>query len=276
MRKNKKDLFDIAVQIAINKGIITEEITLDYELSGKIDDSFQLVSKEKVLLTRIKINEINSVYFQPNVQNKPKELKISWENSRKYSSFFLYYGLGIVAPILISGIFTLFRGAPFLADILFVLGISIHFLFRKFLTKIGFLKKKRPLTPEALLFIVAIFYWGYFSLNMALTYPTMTVEAQTSAAKNLLVNVIKECVVNQADNKPTTFKDVRTFSDGQSTLKSFDIKPIDPNTCFKARAIPKNNKKHTWFEIYMDEKTGEATKTCGDPSKPGCDEGNTW
>ena len=52
----------------------------------------------------------------------------------------------------------------------------------------------------------------------------MTVEAQTSAAKNLLVNVIKECIVNQADNKPTTFKDVRTFSDGQSALKSFDIK----------------------------------------------------
>ena len=35
MRINKKDLFDIAVELAIKKGFISEEITLDYELSGK-------------------------------------------------------------------------------------------------------------------------------------------------------------------------------------------------------------------------------------------------
>ena len=96
-----------------------------------------------------------------------------------------------------------------------------------------------------------------------------------SAAKNLIVNGIKECVVNQAENKPTTFKDVRTFSDGQSVLKSFDIKPIDPNTCFKAKAVPKTD-QNTWFEIEMDENIGVLTKTCGDSSKSGCKEGNTW
>ena len=97
-----------------------------------------------------------------------------------------------------------------------------------------------------------------------------------SLAKNLIVNGIKECLVNQAENKPTTFKDVRTFSDGwYNTLLSFDIKPVDPDTCFKAKAVPTTN-QNTWFEISMDEDTGAFTKTCGDSSKPGCEEGNTW
>ncbi len=93
--------------------------------------------------------------------------------------------------------------------------------------------------------------------------------------KNVLVNGIKECIVNHADNKPTTFKDVRTFSDGYTKLKNFDIKPIDPNTCFKAKAVPKTD-QNTWFEIEMDENIGVVTKTCGDASKSGCKEGNTW
>ena len=80
MRKNKKDLFDIAVQIAISKGIITEEITLDYELSGKIDSYFQLVTIDKVLIARIHINEINSLYLQPKLigkKNKTKEFPLT-------------------------------------------------------------------------------------------------------------------------------------------------------------------------------------------------------
>ena len=100
-------------------------------------------------------------------------------------------------------------------------------------------------------------------------------DSSSSAVKNVLVNGIKECVVNQADNKPTTFKDVRTFSDGYTKLKKFDIKPIDPNTCFKAKAVPKTD-QNTWFEIEMDENIGVLTKTCGDASKSGCKEGNTW
>ena len=100
-------------------------------------------------------------------------------------------------------------------------------------------------------------------------------DSSSSAVKNVLVNGIKECVVNQVDNKPTTFKDVRTFSDGYTKIKNFDIKPIDPNTCFKAKAVPKTD-QNTWFEIEMDENIGVLTKTCGDASKSGCKEGNTW
>jgi hypothetical protein len=42
----------------------------------------------------------------------------------------------------------------------------------------------------------------------------------------------------------------------------------------KASAIPEN-KKETWFQIEMDKKTGKVSKTCGDSSKPSCEEGNT-
>ena len=29
-------------------------------------------------------------------------------------------------------------------------------------------------------------------------------------------------------------------------------------------------------EIELNNETGEVSKTCGDPSKPGCNKGNTW
>ena len=32
----------------------------------------------------------------------------------------------------------------------------------------------------------------------------------------------------------------------------------------------------TWFQIEIDQKTEEMKKICGDSSKPGCGEGNTW
>ena len=32
----------------------------------------------------------------------------------------------------------------------------------------------------------------------------------------------------------------------------------------------------TWFQLKLDDITGEAQKTCGDSSKPGCNEENTW
>ena len=34
--------------------------------------------------------------------------------------------------------------------------------------------------------------------------------------------------------------------------------------------------KETWFQIEVDTKTGKVSKTCGDSTKLGCKEGNTW
>ena len=90
--------------------------------------------------------------------------------------------------------------------------------------------------------------------------------------KNVLVNGVKECFVREADNQTTRFGDVPSFSFKPSEFK---IVSIDPNSCYKAKAVPTNN-QNTWFEISMDEDTGAVTKTCGDSLKPGCEEGNTW
>ena len=37
-----------------------------------------------------------------------------------------------------------------------------------------------------------------------------------------------------------------------------------------------SNLDATWFQIEVDQETEEVKKTCGDSSKPGCEEGNTW
>ena len=94
----------------------------------------------------------------------------------------------------------------------------------------------------------------------------------SSVVKNVLVNGVKECVVRNANNKSTKFGDVQSFSGKYSKFK---IKSLDPNSCFKAKAFPKD-KRETWFEIDYDPATGKLSKTCGDSSKSGCEEGNTW
>ena len=70
----------------------------------------------------------------------------------------------------------------------------------------------------------------------------------------------------------TNFTDALSFS---GNYKGFKIQSIDPNSCFKAKAVPTTD-QNTWFEIDLNNYTGEVSKTCGDSSKPGCDEGNTW
>ena len=97
----------------------------------------------------------------------------------------------------------------------------------------------------------------------------------TDQVKNQLVNGVKECAVREALEETTAFKEASSFSEEYTSSKFFEIKPIEPNTCFKAIALPKNNKKHTWFEIKIKEK-GTFLKTCGDSSKPGCKKGNNW
>jgi len=94
----------------------------------------------------------------------------------------------------------------------------------------------------------------------------------TSAVKNGLVNGIKECVVLNSDNQTTRFADVQSF---QGNYSQFKIESLDPNSCYKAKAVPTND-QNTWFEIDLNNETGEVSKTCGDSSKLGCEEGNTW
>ena len=90
--------------------------------------------------------------------------------------------------------------------------------------------------------------------------------------QNGLVNGVKECLVLAANNETTSFSDVLSFS---GKYKGFQIKSINPESCFKAKAIPRDVGQ-TWFEIDFNAEMGEVSKTCGDSSKPGCEEGNTW
>ena len=113
--------------------------------------------------------------------------------------------------------------------------------------------------------IIPIFIPFFSSINK------VKLLASASEAKNVLVNRIKECLVSNKE------KGSSIFLDASSTLNSeyFNLETIDENSCFKARAVPRNDNL-TWFEIDLNNDTGEVSKTCGDSSKPGCEEGNTW
>ena len=65
--------------------------------------------------------------------------------------------------------------------------------------------------------------------------------------------------------------------------------PEDQNECLIYTAEPRNfksglrsflfwnrNLDATWFQIELDQNTGKVQKICGDSSKTGCSEGNTW
>ena len=93
--------------------------------------------------------------------------------------------------------------------------------------------------------------------------------------KNRLINGLKECAIRNAEDLPTNFDSVTAFrSESTSYLKNFQIIKTEKNSCFNVKAVPKKE-IFTWFEIDTKE-TGEVLLTCGDSSKPGCEEGNTW
>ena len=93
--------------------------------------------------------------------------------------------------------------------------------------------------------------------------------------KNRLKNGFKECAIRNAEDLPTNFDSVTAFrSESTSYLKNFQIIKTEKNSCFNVKAVPKKE-IFTWFEIDTKE-TGEVLLTCGDSSKPGCEEGNTW
>ena len=126
-------------------------------------------------------------------------------------------------------------------------------------------------------FYIFEFLWGVISIALisAIITPLFFVVRSpnyTSAVKNALVNGIKECMVKERVNESTNFLDAISFS---GNYTKFKIEPLDPNSCYEAKAVSTND-KFTWFEIDYDPETGKVSKTCGDSSKPGCEKGNTW
>ena len=77
------------------------------------------------------------------------------------------------------------------------------------------------------------------------------------------------------------------ISPGNSLYKTYI--PKGQNECTVYKSVPRNFKggfrsilfwnrslDATWFQIELDQNTGKTKKICGNSSKPGCNQGNTW
>ena len=121
--------------------------------------------------------------------------------------------------------------------------------------------------------VISFLFWLAFLIAIVIpAFENVKSQPYSAAVKNGLVNGVKECIVREADDQTTRFGDVQSFS---SNYTKFKIESLDPNSCYKAKAVPTTD-QNTWFEIDLNYDTGEVSKTCGDSSKPGCEEGNTW
>ena len=116
--------------------------------------------------------------------------------------------------------------------------------------------------------------------------------ANSSRAKNVLVEAIKNCLIINSDgiDKPT-FEDIGLpemplhhewpkdiFSFYADSSFSNPIEKSD--SCFSLAAKPSTKysqaNKLTWFSIKFDPKDDVVIKNCGDSEKKYCEEGNTW
>ncbi|MBO8205025.1 PepSY domain-containing protein [Prochlorococcus marinus] len=124
------------------------------------------------------------------------------------------------------------------------------------------------LSPFILCFVV-------LSLVAIPNFPKVQSMARASSVKNGLLTVTRECVDRKTKNKADlTWNSIETFLD-ENEFIGYEIQAIDQYSCFKAKALPLDG-RDTWFEVDLNPKTGEVIKTCGDSTKEGCEDGNTW
>jgi len=112
--------------------------------------------------------------------------------------------------------------------------------------------------------------------------------ARASAAKNGLVNIIKECIVLGTDQDTTndTFNSSQTANGTFNgyTLTHTGNNPTATGSCYQATATPDNSNESTFtIELLTN---GSTTKTCTNPQSaqsitaPGCTgtsaSGNPW
>ena len=205
---------------------------------------------------------------------------------KKKDKLIFYLG-GIIAPYFfiniwfISGIILLY--IPFLNSInpiiMFIVFPILGFKYIRKLHRYQLRKYTRDLEQSSKdkIYSLAQNWWIFqlVILVLSIMVPiliTVRTYPSASSVKDGLIKGVRECAIRNYDKQTIRFSDVQSF---QLDYPRFKIQSLDPNTCFKARAFPSTN-QNTWFEIKMDEDTGAVTKTCGDVSKQGCNEGNTW
>ena len=112
--------------------------------------------------------------------------------------------------------------------------------------------------------------------------------ARASAAKNGLVNVVKECIVLGTDNDDTndnldssaTFAgDFRGYT--LEVLSGSGLTSNSAGSCYQVQAVPDagNSATEAEFTIVLNA-DGSSTKTCTNPGNPsvapGCSANGTW
>ena len=128
-------------------------------------------------------------------------------------------------------------------------------------------------------------YFGIFPFVLT-SYPSFVISRTdkfTKEVKRSLNNQALKCRISELDSRRMRSK----ISPGNALYKTYIPKAQKECTVYKSQ--PRNFKSGfrsiffwnrkldaTWFQIEIDQITGEAQKKCGDSSKPGCDDGNTW
>ena len=112
--------------------------------------------------------------------------------------------------------------------------------------------------------------------------------ARASAAKNGLVNVVKECIVLGTDNDNTNDNLISSASfNGDyrgytlDVLSGSGLATNAAGSCYQVEAIPDpgNSSQEAEFTIILNA-DGSSTKTCTNPAAPavapGCSSAGTW
>ncbi len=96
--------------------------------------------------------------------------------------------------------------------------------------------------------------------------------ARASAAKNGLANMVKECIVRDADNKTTAFADAQSTKGNYSgyTMKKWEGTLKYKDSCYSGEATAAKSTESDFY-IEMDTSSGEVLKTCSLETAPGCD-----
>ena len=197
---------------------------------------------------------------------------------------FIYYFLGVLLPFLIAPRFSSVCASISRQNtttlIFMLVGLFSHILASKIALNFKLINQAKFFSKERLIpNILGFLVWG--TIAFLLLAQSVRCNDVSNIVKSQLQAGMRECVIRNSENKTTKFTDIRFYLEAVphyffGQFDFFKIEPLDSNSCFEAKAIPKKNTIFTWFQIEMDEKTGIISKTCGDPSKAGCEKGNTW
>ena len=122
-----------------------------------------------------------------------------------------------------------------------------------------------------------------FVLTFYPSFVLLRTDTYIKEVKKALNNQALKCRISEFDSKRMKSK----INPGNSLYRTFI--PDAQNECIEYKSKPRNfkagfrsilfwdrNLDATWFQIKLDQITGEVQKICGDSSKTGCEEGNTW